>query len=66
MNERLKEVLDFYKQFHKENKCHPTVTMVANHFGVKRQTIQARLKTLVNNGYLTKVYDGAFIHTSKK
>jgi predicted transcriptional regulator len=66
MTESQKQILEFYKDFYKTNKTHPSPTFVGKHFGITRQAITQQILSLVNKGYLKKVYDGAFIPTSKK
>lgn len=60
------KLLEYWRQYHKEHKTHPSLTAAAKYFKKTRQTITQRVDSLVNKGYLRKVYDGAYIPTNKK
>lgn len=66
MTEREQKLLEYYKQYRKQHNTHPRLKDVARHFKISAQAISKRAYNLVELGYFTTPYAGAFIHTRKK
>jgi len=66
MTELQLKLLEYYKQYYKEQGTYPSITEAATYFNQFRQNVKDRADSLVNHGYFKKVRAGVYIPTRKR